>query len=532
MAQGGALVTDSGIRAALEGLSGLKDLSLAGCSGLTPAALAGWEGATGLTSLSLAYCGAYAWAAAPPSRLPSLTCLNLAGGGGLTGLSGLSSMPSLAALNLARCDQLSDDSLKTVAGGLPSLTSLNIARCLLITSAGAAALGDAPSLVVLEIQGCRGIGDQGLLGLPTSLTSLNAAALPNVTDDGMAGLARLCRLEKLDITGLPLVTPPAASSALSALSRLRDLMARRLGPPALLLDATVLLQPHGTGLQVLSLGWGGSPVSGGAPGVSLLTALRSLALSAKDTAREEVLRSLEGSRHTLTDLHLHGLFSNSPSASAAALGRLSCLTSLQLSPACLDDRALEAALPSLPLLNRLRLSAALGLQGTSLAFLPRGLRDLAITGCPGLGRKGLAALASALGSGLTRLDLSSCRGITDSDLPCAAMEPLSGLTELLLGDCSSLGGERLGGLPCAGRLRRLILRKTRLGNTGASSIGRSMTRLADLDISGCYRTTDDAAGDIARLTNLTRLNVADCQWEGGGARLLSESLPGLHIIAS
>ncbi|KNC47869.1 uncharacterized protein AMSG_04099, partial [Thecamonas trahens ATCC 50062] len=149
--------TDAGIMVAALTLNSLTDLSLTACTKLTDQALEALSQApciASLTSLSLAYSTSYT-----SDTLEAL----------------LSETAALESLNLALVACVRNESLKVVADRAPRLRDLNIASCLLIDDDGIAEL-------------CGG-DDDDAEGIGPTLTTLNCASLPLVTDFGLSLLA-------------------------------------------------------------------------------------------------------------------------------------------------------------------------------------------------------------------------------------------------------------------------------------------------------------------------------------------------------
>ena len=151
----------------LQQLAQLSRLALHGCT------LAGWHGS--LPALLL-----------PLARLAHLRFYAPRGGGGGGGgptLAGLSRLTGLTSLELS-CEDGASDGTCREASALPRLASLAIERCASLGNAApsvgdagleALAAGLAPRLTSLALTGCRGVSDRGVAAL--------------------AGLAQLRRLE-------------------------------------------------------------------------------------------------------------------------------------------------------------------------------------------------------------------------------------------------------------------------------------------------------------------------------------------------
>jgi Leucine-rich repeat (LRR) protein len=114
-------------------------------------------------------------------------------------LEAFSSLPTLQALDLSRCDQISDDDLGALRG-LSALRSLSLRCCFLITGVGFNHLSSLTALQELQAGGCN-IGNEGLKMLVASLPSLTKlnVASSNFTHGGMKGFSALTALKELNL---------------------------------------------------------------------------------------------------------------------------------------------------------------------------------------------------------------------------------------------------------------------------------------------------------------------------------------------
>lgn len=140
-------VTDRVIRS-LHPLTGLRNLTLAGCSCITNEGLANLT-APNLTSLSLKNCDVWD-----------------------KGLAALRRLTALTRLELGQCDEITNAGLEELAPLAPSLTHLDLALCDHITDAGLAVLRGMTSLKKLEVYGCLYVTSKGRRSLRRRLPGL------------------------------------------------------------------------------------------------------------------------------------------------------------------------------------------------------------------------------------------------------------------------------------------------------------------------------------------------------------------------
>ncbi len=124
------------------------------------------------------------------------------------GLTALESLPSLTALDLARCERLSDRSLERLKV-LPRLERLNLAGTV-ISDAGVKALVRLGNLSNLNLSGC-GITDLGVTYLRkvVNLTHLNLEDCRQVSDAGVLALRGMEHLTTMNLRGCVRVTRAA-----------------------------------------------------------------------------------------------------------------------------------------------------------------------------------------------------------------------------------------------------------------------------------------------------------------------------------
>ena len=139
--------------------------------------------------------------------LRQLQSLDIAGCNNITdeGIRALASgLPQLQSLDISYCGKITDAGIRVLASGLPKLQSLNIEGCGNITDTGIIALASGlPQLQSLDIIGCVKITDAGIRALANGLPrlqSLDISYCVKITDEGIRALANGCRqLQSLDI---------------------------------------------------------------------------------------------------------------------------------------------------------------------------------------------------------------------------------------------------------------------------------------------------------------------------------------------
>jgi len=125
-------------------------------------------------------------------------------------------LPKLLHLDVSHCENVTDKGVRHLAAYLPRLRSLNLSRCS-IGEQGLRHITEAMRhLRALALDECKALADRelGLLAasLGDSLESLSIAHCEEVTDDGIAAVARhLTRLERLNVGHCHSLTDLAAS---------------------------------------------------------------------------------------------------------------------------------------------------------------------------------------------------------------------------------------------------------------------------------------------------------------------------------
>jgi hypothetical protein len=123
-------------------------------------------------------------------------------------------VPNLSRLNLSGCELVDDGALAVLALKARQLQHLSLRGCRLITDMGFKTLGERPPaykpLLELDLSGCTGLTDKGLLALlrgTRHLVKLSLAGLTGLSDLGMMGFTSAMGsgtnpgLESLDLSG-------------------------------------------------------------------------------------------------------------------------------------------------------------------------------------------------------------------------------------------------------------------------------------------------------------------------------------------
>lgn len=117
----------------------------------------------------------------------------------------------LRELNLSNCIRLGDMSVVSICKKLQNLAYLNLSFCENINESVLELLGQAPSLISLDISGCS-CGDQGLsaIGNGVHLKDLTASECNGVTDLGLQKFAKQCEgIERVDLSHCVQITDAA-----------------------------------------------------------------------------------------------------------------------------------------------------------------------------------------------------------------------------------------------------------------------------------------------------------------------------------
>ena len=134
------------------------------------------------------------------------------------------------AIDLARCDQMTDAGVIALAAVCGNLRSIDLAGCDKVTDAGVVALGaGCGELQHINLAGCGQVTDAGVIALGAGcgeLLSINLAGCIRVTDAGVTALGAGCReLQSIDLTCCSKVTD-AGVIALSERGQLQSINLR------------------------------------------------------------------------------------------------------------------------------------------------------------------------------------------------------------------------------------------------------------------------------------------------------------------
>lgn len=139
------------------------------------------------------------------ARFPQVREVSLSLNANVTddGLAKLKAAPGLTGLALDFCAGVTRAGIKHI-GNMPGLTRLSLSGVLLVEDDWPNPIAGLPRLVRLQLTGCL-IGDTQLarLGALGTLKELSLARNSRLTPGGLSGLAKLAKLESLDLTGLP-----------------------------------------------------------------------------------------------------------------------------------------------------------------------------------------------------------------------------------------------------------------------------------------------------------------------------------------
>ena len=225
-------IADEGLKE-LSSLCNLDRLALTGCEDITDVGLAELRQMSALSSLCLSSCK---WITDEGlkelTHISTLTKLHL---NDCEQITGFKEMPSLVHLTAVHCPKVTDDGLKDLEK-MPSLTYLDLIRCR-ITDQGMHHIKNIPSLTSLYLE-CDeysygadddGISDEGLQQLKqmSSLTRLSLGSCSDITQDGLMELPssltslRLeeCYIEDDYLEGLKHLTAPHLPRPDGVLSR-------------------------------------------------------------------------------------------------------------------------------------------------------------------------------------------------------------------------------------------------------------------------------------------------------------------------
>ncbi|XP_058820424.1 F-box/LRR-repeat protein 14 [Topomyia yanbarensis] len=184
-------VTDSSLGLIAQHLKNIELLELGGCCNITN---------TGLLLISLGL--------KKLKRLNLRSCWNISdqGIGHLAGLSieTASGIPCLEYLGLQDCQRLSDEALRHIAQGLTSLKSINLSFCVCVTDSGLKHLAKMIKLEELNLRACDNISDIGMAYLTeggSSISSLDVSFCDKIADQALTHISQgLFHLKSLSLS--------------------------------------------------------------------------------------------------------------------------------------------------------------------------------------------------------------------------------------------------------------------------------------------------------------------------------------------
>ncbi len=156
------------------------------------------------------------------------------------------------------------------------------------------------------------------------------------------------------------------------------------------------------------------------------------------------------------------------------------------------------------------------------------VRSLNLTDCPGLDDRTLARLVPHL----PRLDSVwiDNSGRVASTLPALARHTLK-LENVLLGARTGITDDDLRAIGGITQLKSLDLRDLQITDAGLAHLAR-LTRLTDLDLTGCPAVTDAGLAHLHGLPALVNLRIYDSQITPTGIAALRQAVPTLKIDAT
>ncbi|KAK9822807.1 hypothetical protein WJX81_000986 [Elliptochloris bilobata] len=371
--------------------------------------------------------------------------------------------PAVQSLDLSACRRVGDGALAALGGtlALAGLRSLSLAGCEDVSDAGIAAVARLRALTHLDLRNCCKVTDASLLALAElpCLLSLDLSGCVAATERGIGALAARLRLSTLRLGGT------------SRVATVQDGALRALAP---MVSLTCLDMSGCTEVTDAGLG-----------AIGALTRLHELCLWNCMRVSEAGLGVLRNLPH-LEDLSLRGC-QHLTDAAAPAVARLRALTRLDL-------RCCERFTG-----DQLRALSAL-----------TGLRELNLKGCYKVADAGLAGVGVL--TALTALCLHECWQITAQGL--LALSGLSRLRDLNLQACRNIvtaPGQGLPGLAGLTALTALNLRGCDGLADGALDPLTPLTRLQALDLSGCQKLTGAGLLPVGALAALTALKLQHCR---------------------
>jgi hypothetical protein len=390
-------------------------------------------------------------------------------------------------LELARCSQVSDVTMRRIAFSCSQLEELDVSYCTLITDLGLAAVGKyCNRLVRLRLVHCsqiRDVGVEAVVRTNARLEELSLSFCERITDRCFLTIGKSC----------------------PGLAALEVELCVQLGNNALKYLATMLANP--TKLRRLNIG-----------------GCRRIG----DDGLLEILRVCTGLQKVnlrlcdkMTDLSLRALTHNCLELEALNVEELDALSYKVFA---FDQEGDGRAVVDRNLLLKMKTLNASGCTGLNdlmlghLGHRSKALESLNLSACTELSDQGLLWVLDDMldnsigGSHLTHMDVSYCprltaRGIHQVVLRCPA------LVSLNLSGCTHLSDANVVEIvdSCA-KLVRLELAFCRELTDGVLRAIAKHLSLEELNLSRCVRITDDGMLEIAGQSSvLRRLNVSACK---------------------
>ena len=207
----------------LSDLTGLTELNLNGCAGVTTEGLVAVSGLTALSSLSISSCDVTDEVLRAVST--ALTILDISGCRRVTfeGLRTLRNLTALTTLDISGCHDVKDEGLRAVSGALTALTTLDISSCHSVTSEGLRAVSSLTALTSLRMTYCKTVTDEVLRAVSTALTaltSLDISGCKNLTNESLRTLSSFIALVELELGDCDKVTAAGKQALRTALPNL------------------------------------------------------------------------------------------------------------------------------------------------------------------------------------------------------------------------------------------------------------------------------------------------------------------------
>ncbi|CAD7704907.1 unnamed protein product [Ostreobium quekettii] len=386
------------------------------------------------------------------------------------GLAALGVFPGLKALRLEYCRRVTEGGIGAL-GRLTTLADLRLldfraytrrsSRAACAIQTGPQVLSRLVGLAHLDVELCWPFADGGLLCLTalTRLSFLRLLGCDAVTVEGLASLARLSRLESLELgAGLHGRCGGITNASAQVLTALRGL--RHIGLVGCAIDGGLQCAAEWPNLTSVDLSDCPAVRGVGIRGLSAIPALREVRLR----------RTLKA--HLLSD----------------------------------DDLTPITSLTSLTLLD---LADARKLSNRSMATVGglTSLRHLALQGCNNVDDLGVECLTTL--QGLQYLDIGMVWAISDRGM--RHVGSLQGLTFLRASGLLGVGDPGFRHLLQLKSLRYLAVNACpRMSNVGLQYIG-GITSLTLLDLACCTSLTNSGLEHLAGLSSLMELNLAACQ---------------------